>query len=136
MLCTQTESKPHGSLVAFLFAKDMKSFYFATPKETRKYRYLTQCDRVALVVDTRDKFPDDTSKIEAVTISGSAQEVGSGHAFNTLAKLYIKRHPNLEIFTDNKTMVFFRIDVEQLTYVTEFQKVYYWTPRPVDEAIF
>lgn len=128
VLCTQAEEKPYGSIVAFTFEKDMKAFVFGTPRETQKYRYLTQCDRVALLVDSRDQFPDDFKRVEAVTITGRAREVGSGLAFDTLAQLYILRHPELKSFIDASSTALFSIKAENFTYVTEFQKVYHWSP--------
>ena len=57
VLCTQGEGQPYGSVVAFAFDHDLKAFVFATPRATRKFRLLSECDRVALVVDNRGKFP-------------------------------------------------------------------------------
>ena len=75
VLSTQAGGKPYGSLVAFAFERDMKTFVFGTPTETRKYRNLKQCDRVALVVDSRAHVSDEINRIEAVTITGKVLEL-------------------------------------------------------------
>ena len=59
VLCTQAGGQPYGSLVAFAFTSDLRAFVFATPVATRKYRLLSECDRVALLVDNRGRFPQD-----------------------------------------------------------------------------
>ena len=50
VLCVQGEGQPYGALVAFAFSGDLRHACFVTPMATRKYRLLTECDHVALVV--------------------------------------------------------------------------------------
>jgi len=78
---TQAGGQPYGSLVGFAFSEDLKSFVFATPMATRKYRLLTECDHVALLVDNRGRFPDDMMQVSAVTVTGRASQVQSGADF-------------------------------------------------------
>ena len=75
VLCTQGEREPYGSLVAFAFSDDLDAFVFATPKETRKYSLLKKNDGVALVIDTRGRYPDDMTRVEALTVTGRADEI-------------------------------------------------------------
>jgi hypothetical protein len=42
VLCTQSQSQPYGSLIAFAASDDLKTIVFATPVATRKYRLLTE----------------------------------------------------------------------------------------------
>ena len=74
VLCTQGHGQPYGSLVAYAMAADLASAVFATPKATRKFRLLSECDHVALVIDSRPDFPEELMKIEAVTVSGKKLE--------------------------------------------------------------
>jgi nitroimidazol reductase NimA-like FMN-containing flavoprotein (pyridoxamine 5'-phosphate oxidase superfamily) len=127
VLCTQADGEPYGSVVAFAFAVDLKSFVFGTPRETRKYRLLTQCDRVALVVDSRDQYPGELNKIEAVTMTGRAQQVEPGSDYVEAAQLLVARHPYLKSFVENPLTALFRIDAAHFLYVTRFQEVYHWT---------
>ena len=46
VLCTQSQSQPYGSLVAFAASEDLKTLVFSTPVTTRKYRLLTECEHV------------------------------------------------------------------------------------------
>jgi heme iron utilization protein len=57
VLCTQGQGQPYGSLVAYAMTPDLDSAVFATQKATRKYRLLSGCAHVALVVDNRSALP-------------------------------------------------------------------------------
>ena len=83
VLCTQGGGQPYGSVVAFAFDDELSSFVFATPKTTRKYRLLSQCARVALVVDNRGRFPGDLMKVSAVTCSSGPLSLGDFSAANS-----------------------------------------------------
>ena len=51
VLCVQGGGQPYGALVAVAFSEDLRHAVFATPIATRKYRLLSECDHVALVVE-------------------------------------------------------------------------------------
>ena len=57
VLCTQGQGQPYGSLVAYAVTPDLAFAVFATPRATRKFRLLSECDRVALLIDNRSRFP-------------------------------------------------------------------------------
>jgi uncharacterized protein YhbP (UPF0306 family) len=128
VLCTQGEGQPYGSVVAFAFDQELSSFVFATPKATRKFRLLSNCDRVALVVDNRGKFPGDLMKVGAVTITGRAQQVEPGPTFDRWARLLTARHPYLKSFVRSPTTALFRVDAVRFLHVTRFQEVRQWIP--------
>ena len=128
VLCTQAGGQPYGSLVAFAFSADLRSFVFATPVATRKYRLLSECDHVALLVDNRGRFPDDMMKVSAVTVTGRASEVEPGAGFEPWADLLISRHPYLKSFVQAPSTALFRVQVVRYLHVTRFQEVRQWTP--------
>ena len=128
VLCTQGDGQPYGSVVAFAFARDLRSFVFATPKATRKFRLLSDCDRVALVVDNRGKFPGDLMKVGAVTITGRAQQVEPGPTFDRWAQLLTARHPYLQSFVQSPSTALFRVKAVRFLHVTRFQEVRQWLP--------
>jgi nitroimidazol reductase NimA-like FMN-containing flavoprotein (pyridoxamine 5'-phosphate oxidase superfamily) len=128
VLCTQGEGQPYGSVVAFAFDHDLRSFVFATPKATRKFRLLSQCDRVALVVDNRGKYPADLMKVGAVTITGRAQQLDPGPKFDQSARLLTARHPYLKSFIESPSTALFRVSVVRFLHVTRFQEVRQWIP--------
>jgi nitroimidazol reductase NimA-like FMN-containing flavoprotein (pyridoxamine 5'-phosphate oxidase superfamily) len=128
VLCTQGGGQPYGSVVAFSFGHDLTSFVFATPQATRKYRLLSECDHVALVVDNRGRFPEDMMKVGAVTITGKAQELEPGPEFEEWAQLLTARHPHLKPFVEAPSTALFRVDTVRFLHVTRFQEVRQWIP--------
>ena len=128
VLCTQGEGQPYGSVVAYAFEHDLRSFVFATPKATRKFRLLSNCDRVALVVDNRGKFPGDLMKVGAVTITGRAQQVEPGPTYDRWARLLTARHPYLQSFVQSPSTALFQVKAVRFLHVTRFQEVRQWLP--------
>jgi uncharacterized protein YhbP (UPF0306 family) len=128
VLCTQAGGQPYGSLVAFAFSVDIKHFVFSTPMATRKYRLLSECDHVALLVDSRSRFPEDMMKVSAVTVTGRASQVEPGGDFETWAGLLTARHPYLKAFVQMPSTALFRVDVVRYLHVTRFQEVRQWIP--------
>ena len=130
VLCTQGGGQPYGSLVAYAVSADLQAAIFATPVATRKFRLLRECDRVALVVDSRAKFPDDMMKVEAITATGRAVLLDPGPEFDRWADLLTTRHPQLKSFVVAPSSALFRIDVARYLYVSRFQETYEWFPGP------
>ncbi len=128
VLCTQGRGQPYGSLVAFAFSDDLSYVVFATPVATRKYRLLSDCDHIALVVDNRPQYPDDMMKVEAVTATGHTTEVERGPRFEQYSKLLTDRHPQLASFVRASSCALFRIDIFRFFHVTRFQEVGQWVP--------
>ncbi|MBN1137655.1 MAG: pyridoxamine 5'-phosphate oxidase family protein [Anaerolineae bacterium] len=128
VLCTQAGGQPYGSLVAFAFSEDLESFVFATPVATRKYRLLSECNHVALLVDNRGRFPADMMKVSAVTVTGRAIQVQPGADFGRWAGLLTARHPYLKAFVRAPSTALFRVDVVRYLHVTRFQEVRQWIP--------
>jgi len=128
ILATQGEGQPYASLVAFATSEDLSTTVFATPKATRKYHLLMQCDRVALLVDSRSQGEKDMMKIEAFTATGKTTRLDSGPARDRWANLLIDRHPHLESFVKAPSTALFRIDIIRYFHVSRFQEVRQWRP--------
>jgi len=128
VLCTQGDGQPYGSVVAYAFDPELRSFVFATPRATRKYRLLSQCEQVALVVDNRGRYPGDLMKVEAVTMTGRAEQLELGPEFEARAGLLTKRHPYLKSFVASPSTALFRVDAVRFLHVTRFQEVHQWIP--------
>ena len=94
VLCTQGQGQPYGSLVAYAITQDLGHAVFATPKATRKFRLLSECDHVALVIDNRPDFPNQLMEVEGVTATGRAFMVEQGDEFGTgrQRRLFSVRH--------------------------------------------
>jgi nitroimidazol reductase NimA-like FMN-containing flavoprotein (pyridoxamine 5'-phosphate oxidase superfamily) len=128
VLCTQGASQPYGSLIAYAFTEDLRSYFFATQVATRKFKLLTECQRVALVVDSRCQHPDDMTQVDAVTITGRATHLESGAEHRAAADRLRDRHPYLLGFLEAASTAVFRVDVVRYLHVTRFQEVSQWIP--------
>ena len=128
VLCTQTQSQPYGSLVAFAASKDLKTLVFSTPVTTRKYRLLTECEHVSLLIDSRSASSEDMMGIEAVTVTGHAHVVAAGTEFDLWAALLTARHPHLAPFVKAESSALVRVDVVRYFHVCRFQEVHQWVP--------
>jgi nitroimidazol reductase NimA-like FMN-containing flavoprotein (pyridoxamine 5'-phosphate oxidase superfamily) len=128
VLCVQGGGQPYGVLVAVAFSQDLRHAVFSTPIETRKFRLLSECSHVALVIDDRSKKADKLMEIEAVTVTGNAQLIERGEDFERWAELLTARHPYLKSFSRAATCALFRIDVIRFLHVARFQEVCQWIP--------
>jgi uncharacterized protein YhbP (UPF0306 family) len=129
VLCTQGEGQPYGSLVAFAVTGDLAYAVFATPRATRKFRLLTECDHVALVVDNRPEFPGQLMEVEGVTATGRASMVEEGDEFQCWAQLLTGRHSYLSKFVQSASCALFRIQIVRYFHVSRFQEVRQWVPE-------
>lgn len=130
VLCTQGGGQPYGSVIAYAAGPELRTLTFATPRATRKYRLLSECESVALVVDSRCTFPEDMMKVEAITVTGRAVQLDPGPEFERWAGLLTQRHPQLWSFVYAPSSALFRIDVRRYLHVTRFQEVHQWIPEP------
>ena len=128
VLCTQSRTQPYGSLVAFAFDDKLEHAVFATPVATRKYRILSECKQVALVIDSRPDHVDDFMSVEAVTVTGRATLLDDEADSEPWARLLVARHHYLESFVRAPSSALFRIDIVRFFHVARFQEVRQWTP--------
>ena len=128
VLCTQGDGIPYGSVVAFAFSDDLRHYAFATATATRKYRLLSKCHNVALVVSSQSEFPNDMMKIEAITVTGVASEIEAGVADSAMATRLADRHPQLRTFIESPSTSVFIVDVIRCFLVNSFQEVREWRP--------
>ena len=129
VLCTQGEGQPYGSLVAYAMTQDLAHAVFATPKATRKFRLLSECDHVALLIDNRPEFPDQLMAVEAVTATGRAAMVEEGDEFDHWSRLLTGRHAYLTEFVRSASCGLFRISIVRYFHVSRFQEVRQWVPE-------
>ncbi len=128
VLCMQGEGQPYGALVAFAFSEDLRRVVFATPVTTRKFRLLSECDRVALVVDNRLNQAGELMEIEAVTATGRSTLLDRNDSFDCWAELLVSKHPNLKSFVNAQSCALFLVDIVRFFHVSRFQEVNQWIP--------
>ena len=84
---------------------------------------------MALVVDNRERFPEDMTKIEAITATGRASVIPRGEGFANWADLLLARHPYFESFLAASSTVLFRVEIVRYLHVVRFQEVRQWIPE-------
>lgn len=130
VLCVQGDGQPYGALVAFAFTPDLRHAVFTTPTATRKYSMLTRSGRVALLIDNRPDRVGAFMDTEAVTVTGTARQVGDGEPFRRWSELLLSRHPYLKSFVHADSSALFRVDTVRFLHVMRFQEVSQWVPEP------
>ena len=101
---------------------------FATSRATRKYRLLSECEQVALLIDNRSEFRHELMKVEAVTATGRAELIDHGADFQRWAALLTERHPYLKSFVQSSSCGLFRVQILRYLHVFRFQEVRQWIP--------
>lgn len=129
VLCTQNNEQPYGSMIGFALSNDLKNAVFATPKATRKYKNLTNCKNVALVVNNREKHPSDLMKIQAFTATGKVEEILEYNSQSSWVQMLINKQSYLSEFLESPTTALFRIKIIRYFYVCSFQEVREWAPE-------
>jgi nitroimidazol reductase NimA-like FMN-containing flavoprotein (pyridoxamine 5'-phosphate oxidase superfamily) len=129
VLATQNQGQPYASLVAFASSDDLKSFYFATTRSTRKYAYLSADSRVAVLVDNRSNKASDFRWAMAATVTGTAAEVTPRERKSAMDR-YLAKHPHLSDFVHSPTCALCKIRVQTFFVVTRFQSVVEVHVRP------
>ena len=122
VLCTQRDSQPYASLVAFVTSEDLRYLYFITPKTTRKFTNLEANPRVSVLVNSSQNQDSDFHRAMAVTIIGNAIEV-FGRKREGPIKRYLEMHPYLEDFVQSPTCALVQVKVKSFFLVKNFQNV-------------
>jgi len=122
VLATGAGHGPYASLVAVALTPDLRQFYFATPRATRKWANLAENRQVSLLIDNRSNQVSDFSTAAAATILGTAEELTDAEHETGLA-IYLARHPHLAEFTARPDCALFGVKVASIYLVTRFQDV-------------
>ena len=128
VLATTENGQPYLSLMAFAATDDLQYLLVATYRATRKFRNIEADPRVALLVDNRSNQPSDTEQSMAVTALGRAKEVEAAER-NWFLRIYIAKHPHLEIFVSSPECTLIKIRVERYFLVSNFQEIKEVVPR-------
>jgi nitroimidazol reductase NimA-like FMN-containing flavoprotein (pyridoxamine 5'-phosphate oxidase superfamily) len=129
VLCTQNNGQPYGSMIGFAFSPDLRYAVFATPRATRKYHNLKKCQNTAIVINNREKHPDELMQIEAFTATGKAEEISTDEDYSSWADLLVKKHSYLRNFLSSPSTALFKIKIIRYFHVSSFQQVHEWKPE-------
>jgi nitroimidazol reductase NimA-like FMN-containing flavoprotein (pyridoxamine 5'-phosphate oxidase superfamily) len=122
VLATSAGRHPYCTLVGFAFTANLKTLVFATMRDTRKFRNITNHGAVSLLIDSRTNSAVDFKDAVALTVLGTAAEV-TGKARGTYRRLFLKRHPHLASFVDSPNTALVAVSVRRYIIVQRFQEV-------------
>lgn len=121
-LATQQLTRPYNNLIAFVATDDLRSIIFATRRQTNKYTNLLSNNSVSVLIDNRTNSDSDFRSAVAVTATGTAEELRDDQK-ESLLRLYLVKHHNLEKFVHSPESALFRIRVKRYYIVRNFQEV-------------
>ncbi|MDK9706453.1 MAG: pyridoxamine 5'-phosphate oxidase family protein [Desulforhopalus sp.] len=122
VLATAAGSAPYANLVAVACTPDLRHFFFATSRATRKWHNLSTNPRVSLLMDNRSNQVKDFTQAAAATILGTTKEL-TGLAREEKQVLFLSKHPHLTDFLAAPDCAFFQVTTKHIYLVTHFQKV-------------
>jgi nitroimidazol reductase NimA-like FMN-containing flavoprotein (pyridoxamine 5'-phosphate oxidase superfamily) len=126
VLATDAQGQPYTSLVAYALTPDGKGVLFATPKLTRKYRNILANNRVSLLIDTRSNTDRAYMGAESITILGKAHPLKQSLKRDTLAEIFLNKHPRLFEFVRSPETALIYVEMMHCIHVTQFQTVSEW----------
>ena len=121
VLCTQSQGQPYGSLMCFETTDDLALIWFATSRNTRKFKNMDSDNRVAFLVENTGNKPSDV--FEAVVVTGRGR-VGELEGVEKSAALerYLAKNPQLTEFVASPSCAFLQLAVEVYQVVRRFQE--------------
>ncbi|WP_319371652.1 pyridoxamine 5'-phosphate oxidase family protein [uncultured Ilyobacter sp.] len=122
VLATSHKNQPYTSLVAFAITKDLKKLVFITPRDTRKFNYLSENNMVSLMIDNSQNQKMDLSQAVGITISGKSKD-SFGKEREDLLKIFLLKHPQMDEFALSKGCSVVSVDISRYDVVERFQNV-------------
>lgn len=122
VLATQDEMGPYTSLVGFVASEDIHCLYFATTKQTAKFKNLSEHSRVSVLVDDRKNQEADFGDSIAVTALGLAKPVKTEDCEQHKSR-YLRKHPYLQSFIEAPSCQLVEVEIEKYFVVSRFQSV-------------
>jgi general stress protein 26 len=122
VLATGSDEKLHTSLVAFASTDDLNWFYFAAPRNTRKFQNLSKNARVSLFIDNRTNDPTDITNKIGVTVEGTAAEIEVKGREQTKS-FFLAKNSYLKEFVNAPNTALIAVKVLRYRIVSHFQDV-------------
>lgn len=111
VLASVGQGQPYTNLVAFVAAEDLKSVFFTTNRNTKKYENVKFEKRISLLIDNRQNRPADLKEAVAITVIGSAVEEPDPDS--RLHKIFLMRHRSLKQFLSNADTALITVRVSE-----------------------
>ena len=122
VLATEKNGAPYTTLVAFVLQDDLKKLFFATPRDTKKFKHLTVNERISFLIHNSTNTPEDIGSAIGITITGRASEHSKEVSQEAVAT-YVKKHPHMKEFLLSPNTAFISVAIERYDMVERFQNV-------------
>jgi uncharacterized protein YhbP (UPF0306 family) len=119
VLGTSIKNKPHTTLVAFRADISGGEAFFVTSISSRKAKNIDENPFVSLFVDNRSNSVTDFRDALGITLKGKAVQIGEKYY-----EYFLEKHPHMEDFVKAPSTKIYKIELDSVEVVTEFQKVY------------
>jgi heme iron utilization protein len=131
VLATESKGQPHASLIAITPFGDFRQLIFATYRNTRKYRNLSQNSKVAILIENEDVNMKDLQESIVLTIFGHTEEINIAENEEAY-KAHLKRHPEMESFMLSSDCVLIRIIAQSYQVVYGIDDISWITADDLD----
>ncbi len=121
VLATEKDGFPYTNIIGYYLEDDLKSLYFFTSKNTRKFKNIQKNSSVSILMDNREIYADKTYLITAITILGKASIVDRDNKH--IRQRYLDRYMELGSFTESDFNSLVKIDISRYIVVNRFQEV-------------
>lgn len=95
VLAVVSEGNPHCGLMAYVPDETAARLYFATLRNTAKYRAVLEHPTISFLIDTRDQEPAEHSRILSLTLSGLCRPVADAVRCKTILTRLQAAHGHL-----------------------------------------
>lgn len=119
VLATSNNDKPHTTLIAQVTKLKDKELIFATTIKSRKAQNIKKNPSVSIFIDNRRNTYLDFKDAIGVTIKGKVKPTK-----NQYKKIFLKKHPYLQDFVKSPSTSLFKVEIENIEAVVNFQEVY------------
>ncbi len=122
VLSTVNGDQPYANLIVYMPEEDLTKLYFVTPRKTKKYRYLKQNPKAALLMDNRANEKSDIHHAIVATALGTCREAGADEK-SGIESRFLHRFPYLDKFVKSEDSVMMVFEVDLYYLVRKFQQV-------------
>lgn len=125
VLATEGNGQPHACFIAITPMDDFIHLIFATYRNTRKYSNLMNNNKVAILFENRSTKSLSQPDITVLTAFGVAQEIDIA-VYETLSRMHLLRHPELESFLLSSDCAIFQVKVDAYQVVQGIDDISWW----------
>ncbi len=127
VLATESEGKPHASFIAITATDDLLKLYFATYRNTQKYRNLIQNDNVSILIENRNA-QENVQQISILTAFGKAKELEVEY-WETILNAHLLVHPEQNTFIKSADCTIFCVNVDAYQLVLSIDDIKWWKTK-------